>query len=134
MLTGCNKPKSGSGPTLKFKNVSTTELHSGGNIQFTLSFTDAGSSISDSIYVEEVVANCTNSSFSQFYAIPAFPASKNQQGDLTVTYGYNSPQSYQQLSPKCEQNDTAVFRFVLSDNAQHISDTVSSPSVIIFYP
>ena len=37
------------------------------------------------------------------------------------------------MPPQCPpQNDTAVFRFALKDDADHVSDTVSSPTIIIY--
>ena len=35
------------------------------------------------------------------------------------------------IAPQCQRNDTAVFRFVIKDKANHVSDTVSSPPIII---
>jgi hypothetical protein len=58
--------------------------------------------------------------------LPPFPSGKNQTGDILVTFSYND------VSPKCfPRNDTAIFKFVLKDMAQNISDTVSSPPIII---
>ena len=60
------------------------------------------------------------------YPVPPFPTGKNQKGDVVVTFDYNG------VSPKCfPRNDTAVFKFVLKDKAQNVSDTVTSPAIII---
>lgn len=133
MLAGCKKDKYNSTPSLKFKDVNTKELHSGQFLTFTLTFTDAEGDLTDSVYVEELVPNCSNSSFNDWYPLPSFPTSKNQKGDITVNFEYNVGAGYQNISPKCQMNDTAVFRFALKDKAQHISDTVSSPPIIIIY-
>ena len=111
ILSGCSKKKYGSTPTLKFKSVNTTNLATGQLLQFTLSFTDAEGDLTDSIYVEEIAPNCANSSFATQYSLPSFPASKNQAGDILVTFGYNAGSAYTNIAPQCQKNDTAVFRF-----------------------
>jgi hypothetical protein len=129
--TSCKKDKFSSTPSLKFKSVNTTELHNQQLLQFTLSFTDAEGDLTDSIFVSEVVPQCANSNFGNYFPLPAFPTSKDIQGDITVSFGYNVT-GYQTVSPKCGVNDTAVFRFALRDKALHVSDTVSSPRIILF--
>lgn len=133
IFIGCKKKDSGSVPTLKFKSVNSTEIHSGDLIEFTLSFKGGSITGTDSVVVQETVPNCPGSSFSVLYPLPAYPATKNQNGEITVTFGYNAQGGYQDISPKCQQNDTAVFRFALKDNQQHVSDTVSSPTIILYY-
>jgi hypothetical protein len=132
MLTSCNKNKFGSTPSLKFKSVNTTELRTGQSLQFTLSFTDAEGDLTDSVFVEKIVPYCAGSTFSELYPLPGFPTSKNSEGDVIVTFGFNAD-PYQNISPQCQKNDTAVFRFALNDKAQHVSDTVSSPTIILYY-
>jgi hypothetical protein len=133
ILPGCSKKKFGSTPTLKFKSVNTTQLNTGQLLQFTLAFTDAEGDLTDSIYVDQVVPNCPASSVATYYALPPFPASKNQDGDIIITFGYNAGSGYTNISPQCQQNDTATFRFALRDKALHVSDTVSSPKIILYY-
>lgn len=135
VLSGCGKDKFGTTPTLKFKKVNTTELHSGQMLTFTLSYTDAEGDITDSMFIEKIVPNCAASNFQDGHPVPDFPTTKNQSGELTVTYGYNSADpSYTPVgSPQCQRNDTAVFRFALRDKANHTSDTVSSPPIVIVY-
>lgn len=127
ILPGCNKDKFGSKPVLKFKSVNTRVLTTGQQLEFTLSFTDGTGNLSGSMYVEENVPTCPTSSFSEMDSIPKFPTSKNQKGDLVVTYPYEN------IAPKCQQNDTAVFRFAISNKENHTSDTVSSPPIIIIF-
>ena len=134
ILTGCNKNKFGTTPTLKFEKVNTQNLRPGETIVFTLSFTYKGD-LNGSLFVQELVPKCDNitiDSINQPYLLPPFPAATNNKGEITVTYGYNvgnSPIS----TPKCTpRNDTAIFRFVLKDKAMKASDTVSSPPIIIY--
>lgn len=130
IFTGCKKDSAGGAPTLKFKSVNATEIRSGNIVQFTLSF--EGGSGNDTITVQEIVPYCTGSSFITSYPLPSYPVSKNQDGDITVTYGFNAG-GFVDISPKCSMNDTAVFRFSLKDDKLHTSDTVSSPKVILYY-
>lgn len=132
ILTGCGKPKFSSTPSLKFTSVNTTELRSGQTLQFTLSFTDAEGDISDSIFTQKIVPGCAASEFAQGYSIPSFPASKDQKGDILISFGLNVNGIPQVIGPTCNQNDTAIFKFYIRDLAKHISDTVSSPPIIIY--
>ncbi len=136
ILSGCHKDKFNTTPSLKFTSVNTTELRSGQLLRFTLNFTDAEGDLSDSIFVQKLVANCPASGFNQAFPVPSFPVSKDQQGELLITFGYNANTptiSYSDVvASRCAQNDTAVFRFALRDKANHISDTISSPPIIIY--
>lgn len=136
--TSCNKQKFGTTPSLKFVSVNTTELHNQQFLQFTLSFTDAQGDFSDtsSINVLEVVPNCPESmsANSGTYKLPSFPTSKDEKGNLVLTFQYNGSSGYTSISPQCQQNDTAFFKFTLKDNANHISDTASSPKIVLVYP
>ncbi len=132
ILASCTKSKFSSTPSLKFKSVNTTDLFSQGVITFTLHFTDAEGDLTDSLFVQEVVANCPASDLSGLFALPSFPTTKDAQGDITVNFGYNRS-DYLSISPQCQENDTAVFRFALRDKALHVSDTVSSPVITIHY-
>lgn len=134
LFSACKKDKFATTPSLKFKSVNTTTLQTGQQIQFVLSFTDAEGDLTNKVFVQEIVPNCTLSSFQDTYQVPPFPTSKNQKGDITVVFGYNtSDPGLSNISPKCQRNDTAVFRFALTDAAMHTSDTVSSPPIILVY-
>lgn len=132
LFTSCKKQNYSSTPSIKFESVSTTQLQRNQTIKFTFSFTDAEGDILDSVYVQELVPNCQASNVEGLFPIPTFPSSKNQKGTIDVTLGYNV-NNYANISPQCSQNDTAVFRFALRDQANHVSDTVSSPKIIIYY-
>ncbi len=124
-LTGCKKHKFQSTPSLKFKSVSSTVVPANQGIQFKLSFTDAEGDLNDSIYIQKITTNCPNSNFDDYYDIPSFPTSSNEEGDIVVTFRYID------IAPRCQQNDTAVFRFAIKDKANHVSDTASTPPIII---
>ena len=132
VFASCRKNTANSAPTLKFKSVNTTQLHQQELIHFTLAFTDGPGNLLDSVYVEEKVPNCPTSNLSGYFPVPAFPTSKNQKGDVVVTFGYNVS-GYTSLSPQRQENDTAVFRFAIRDVNKNTSDTVSSPPIILYY-
>jgi hypothetical protein len=125
ILTGCGKDKFKSTPSLKFKSVSSKIIPPGYDIQFTLSFTDAEGDLNDSIYIEKFEPTCEASGFQDYYDIPSFPTTKNEKGDILVNFRNID------IAPKCDRNDTAIFRFVIKDKAGHVSDTASSPNIII---
>lgn len=125
ILTGCTKEKFKSTPSLKFKSVNSKVIPPNYDIQFTLSFTDAEGDLNDSIYIEKFEPTCINSNFTDYYDIPSFPVSKNEKGDIIVNFRYFD------IAPQCQRNDTAIFRFAIKDKAGHVSDTASSPPIII---
>ncbi len=133
LLWGCSKDKFSTKPQLKYKSVNTNQLVRGQVITFTLSFTDAEGDISDSIFVQKIEPTCANSYFDAIYKIPSFPLSKNLQGDIEVSYGYNVANFPLLLGPQCMRNDTCYFRFVLKDKAQNKSDTATSEPIVIVY-
>ena len=129
-LYSCNKNKYTTAPQLKYKSVNTKSLHPGETLQFTLSFTDAEGDLTDKIFVQKIVRPCPTSPAGGFIdssnTLPLFPTGKDQSGDLLITYNYIS------LNPLCNRNDTAIFKFVLRDKAQHLSDTAVSDAIVIF--
>lgn len=124
-LSACKKSKFQSTPSLKLKSVSTTVLLPNQDIQFTLSFTDAEGDLNDSLYIEKNALNCPASSLTDHYTIPSFPTTKDEKGEIVVNFRYFD------IAPKCQENDTAVFRFAIKDKANHFSDTVSTSPIII---
>lgn len=130
-MAGCTKDKFTTAPQLKYKSANTTGLHRGEVLELTLSFTDAEGDLTDRIFIQKIITPCPSSPGGGFKDssnfIPQFPSGHNQSGDIIITYGYND------LSPECSpRNDTAIFKFVLRDQAQHLSDTATSEPIIIF--
>ena len=125
-FSSCKKDKFATKPSLKFNSVNTPVLSQGGTLIFNLSFTDAEGDLTDTLFITKFEPNCVASRFNAKYALPPFPTGKNQKGDVIVTFDYNG------VSPKCfPRNDTAVFKFVLKDKAQNISDTAVSGNIVI---
>lgn len=130
-FTGCTKDKFTSKPQLKFESINTKVLDRGQIVSFTLSYTDLEGDLQDSIYVEKVEPNCPLSGFSSRYKLPAFPATRNSQGDLNISFGYNVNNYPLIKAPQCDRNDTCYFRFMLKDKAQNKSDTINSDVFVI---
>ena len=131
LLASCGKDKFNTTPTLKYKSVNKKILgRFDGDLVFTLSFTDAEGDLDGTLTIIKQVSLCLNGTDGGFvapYEVPEFSSGKNQKGDFLVTFGYND------IGPKCpNRNDTAIFKFVLQDKAQHVSDTaVSEPIILI---
>src|SRR5690242_15714367 len=104
ILTGCKKDKFGSKPSLKFKSVNTTVLPPHQLIQFTLTFTDAEGDLNNSIFIEKIEPTCELSNFRDTTSlIPTFPVSKNEKGDLIVTFGNNpNDPAYKNIGAQCQ--------------------------------
>ena len=136
-LFSCNKNKYNTIPSLKLTSVNNSVLHAGDMLIIRLAFTDAEGDLSadSALFVQEKVLNCTvaGSGFKQPYALPAFPTTKNQDGDIIVTYGYKVNGIQDVSNPRCFKNDTVVFRFALRDNARHTSDTVVTDKIVITF-
>ena len=133
LFSACSKDKFSSTPSLKYVSENTTNVVPGSELVFTLSFTDAEGDLTDSLTVLKYVPNCIADTFTQLHPLPEFPTTKNQKGNILVKLLYNVNSINTIGAPTCTpQNDTATFRFVLKDKAQHSSDTVSSPKIIIF--
>jgi hypothetical protein len=132
-IISCTKSKFTEAPQLKYKSVNTTELNKGQYIVFKLSFTDGDGDLQDSLFVEKVALNCRDSYSKQKYKLPAFPATKNTEGEFEVIFGYNVVPLLK--APQCPHiNDTCIFRFMLKDKAQNTSDTVSSETIVLLNP
>ncbi len=131
-LASCKKDQFNTKPSLKLESVNTEDLFPGQQLTFTFSFTDKEGDVSGKIFVEKYEPTCPGSSFKQDYTVPNFPASGNQKGEVTVTFGYNVS-GLSNISPKCMRNDTAVFRFALIDKAMNASDTIQSQPIILHY-
>lgn len=132
ILSGCGKDKFDTVPKLEFTSVNTTELRNGNVIRFTLSFTDKEGDVSNNVFIEKTSPDCPDGDFKEIYKVPEFPSTSNQKGEIVLSFGYNV-EGIPNISPQCKKDETASFRFVLSDEAGNVSDTVSSPLIKLIY-
>src|SRR5258708_3289392 len=127
VLMACNKSNFTSTPQLTFKGVNPTVLSPNGDIVFQLSYTDNERDIQNTIYVQKITQNCSTSDFAEAYPMPTdVPKVGDSQGEIDISYSYGPNLRYPAIKePACEgQNDTCVFRFALTDLANHTSDTI----------
>lgn len=133
VLAGCSKDKYTTKPQLTFKSVNTTLLQPNQSIQFIIEVTDREGDIQDSIWIQKFEPNCPSSNFIAKYKMPDFNKLRNLKGDIEICFGYGIGLGCAPITgPFCpNRNDTAVFKFWLQDNAKNMSDTISSPSIVI---
>lgn len=132
LLTACGKDTLKSRPQLTLKSVSSTTVPANGDLQIVLRLSDREGDFMESIYVEKTTTRCTNSNFldSQLYTIPTdLPRSTFFAGDVVLTFTYPF-----ELQPRCNRPDTTTFRFWIKDAAGNISDTATTPKIIILKP
>ncbi len=81
--------------------------------------------------VQKISSTCDQASYIDTlkYAIPSFPSTNNQKGDILLTF------STLDLAPfECNGQDTleqATFKFWVNDKGGHQSDTLVIPPITI---
>jgi len=129
---GCGKPKSGSKPELKLEKVNSQEIPPQSILKFTFNFVSA--SKPDTIFIDfakNVLPDCQLTNIPLFFKIPDFP-SGTEKGKVEIQFSNGPVQGYTDLgSPQCGDNDTLVFKFVIKDIKGNISDTVTSPKIVM---
>jgi len=133
LLAACNKDKFTTKPQLEFKSVNSFEVQPGSRLVITLKYTDKEGDIQDSIYIIKDVPNCLQDTFGRWYPIPSgVPDIRNAEGEIEITYSHLPDATFPLIGePSCGENDTCIYRFALSDRAGNISDTISTPPVVI---
>jgi hypothetical protein len=129
---GCKKDKYSSTPQLTYKSVNVNPVLPNEIVKFVITVTDAEGDISNSLFVQKVSLNCGASNFSAPYPVPDFPSNSNLKTDISVSFsnGGNN-QGYINIANCIEPADTCYFRFVLTDKANHVSDTIKSETIVI---
>ncbi len=126
---GCGDKISGNKPSLKLDGVNTHEVARNSLLRFSFSFESKHAA--DSIYIEKVVPDCPGSSFEAFFKVPDYPVSVGK-GNMDIFFVNGFLGEYVDLrSPTCGMNDTVTFKFVLRDIEGNISDTITSPQIVI---
>jgi hypothetical protein len=134
LLAACNKDKFTTKPQIEFDNVNTDVVQPGSQLIITLTYRDKEGDIRDSIYVERRAVNCETDTIRALYAIPTnVPKIKNAEGNIVISYSHLPDFTYPNIGdPTCgTAADTCIYRFALSDEAGNVSDTISSPQIII---
>jgi len=127
----CSKDTYNTKPTLKFISVNGSVYSQPSVVTFRLQCTDKEGDVVDTIWVQRVskVARCATLSRVDSFLIPNFDPPKNVKADFEFTYNYGSiiPPN---LGACSQADDTSYFRFWMSDEANHTSDTVQSPDLV----
>jgi hypothetical protein len=127
----CRKDKFNTKPSLSFKSVNAKTFFATQDIKMLLNATDKEGDLTDTIFIFKRSRNC-NVLNTYKIKLPVFPTSNNLNIDVAVnfTYGFNG--NYFNLNPNCSpKNDSCSFKFVLKDKAGNVSDTITSPEIVL---
>lgn len=132
-LMACSKDKYTTKPQLTFKNVNTNVLNRNQQLRFTLEVTDAEGDIQDTLWVEEVVRNCSSAGFVTKYKMPEFSGTSNLKSEIDVCFAYGNNLGCPVIGPTCltGANDSATFRFWIQDKEKNVSDTITTDEIVI---
>jgi hypothetical protein len=135
----CSKDTYNTKPTLTFESVNNTIFPQPSVVVFKLQCTDKEGDVVDTIWVQRVSKVACDPSLSRIdsFRIPNFDPPKNVKADFYFTYSYPPDQSGNANLLACtigqseSATDTSYFRFWMHDRANHISDTVNSPEIVL---
>ncbi len=134
----CSKDTYSTKPTLTFESVNNTIFPQPSVVTFRLQCTDKEGDVVDTIWVQRIskVSACEYLSRVDSFSIPNFDPPKNVKADFYFTYTYPPGQAGANLLACTNANslsttDTSYFRFWMHDKAQHVSDTVNSPDIVL---
>lgn len=138
IVTGCNKDKLDTVPKLKLKSISNSVVPVNGSVRILLEFADKEGDLTNSIFVQKIRTNktvvpTTRDSFS--LKMPSFPA--NSRGEITIDLNYQeilsaiNPPTIPGSNPPAKQPDTLLVKLAVRDNAAHVSDTITTPQLVI---
>jgi len=139
-LVTCSKDTYDTKPTLKFESVNATVFPQPSVIIFKLQCTDKEGDVVDTIWVKRVskLEPCMYLDSAIGFPIPDFNPSKNVKADFDFTYNYpvDVTGNGGATMPGCTNGsasltDTCYFEFWMHDQAQHVSDTVQSPEIVL---
>jgi hypothetical protein len=132
VLCACHKDKFETTPTIRIKDMNTTEVHApDGILRITLEVTDkeGDAGEGDLTYIR-VRTNSTpipdptnnDKADSPHVAVPPYPKTDKVDMVLTIPYSF--------LDEDPQRNDTMYFRLTLRDSKNHQSDTINTKSVV----
>ena len=130
----CSKDTFNTTPSLKFVGVNGSVFPQPSMVTFRLEFTDKEGDISDTIWIQRVsiVTACSDKSFIDSFPIPDIGAPHNVKGEFDFNFEYpQQTATHANLNACSLHDDTSYFRFWMHDKAQHVSDTVQSPNIVL---
>jgi hypothetical protein len=139
ILIACSKGKLTTTPKLELKSLSSTTVPANGTLTVVLKFKDKEGDISDTFYVKKIRLNrrvVTTIRDSFFYKVPEVP-SKTYRGEFQLDLDYQtilsaiSPPIIPGSNPPQREPDTLMLKFATKDKANHVSDTLVIPQIIV---
>lgn len=132
-ITACKKSQYTTSPQLTFKSVNATTISRGQLLSFKIDVTDKEGDIQDTIWIQKISYTCPDQgSYLSPQAVPKFTPIRDLKGEFDITYLYGGiNQGYPTVSGCSQKNDSCYFRFWLKDKAQNVSDTISSPTILL---
>jgi hypothetical protein len=140
-LTACNKDLYTTNPQLLFQSVNSTNVPIGGSLDFKMQVTDKQGDIQDSMWIERVsyIPDCLgNDSAVLSYPMPQFTGTSDLKAQIDVYFTYGTNDGVDAELTPCSVGVTGVaitdscyFKFWMKDNANHVSDTVRSPTIVL---
>lgn len=135
MFYGCSKDTYNSKPKITLRGTIPASVAPGSLLLFQIEFTDKEGDVQDTLYVQKFSKVCPNQpgvTFTSKNRVPGFTPTSNLKGILEIGYGYNANIPGYESLPACpNKTDTAYFRFWLKDKANNVSDTITSPNIIL---
>ncbi|BAV07500.1 hypothetical protein FLA_3526 [Filimonas lacunae] len=131
VVIACKKDAYTTKPQLKYKSENSRFVTTASTLTFTLEVTDKeGDIVEDTIWASKHSLHCSAPDDDPYpYLIPStLPQTKDLKADIEFTFS---------TAPKCalglgnNDDDSCYFKFWIIDKARNVSDTVSSPLIII---
>lgn len=126
---GCSKDKYQTKPSLEIKEVNTSDVQVGQTFTVTLKYTDKEGDVAGAhIGVAKVTTNCALSNFIDTlkYSVSGdVPSTSNQKGEIDIIFPYIF------VNPFCAFDDSAVFKFWITDGGGNRSDTATTGLIVI---
>jgi hypothetical protein len=131
-IAACSKDQYTTKPQISFKSVNSTTFAKPSLLNFKVEFTDKEGDIQDTLWIQKLSFKCADGNFVAPYPVPSFPATKDLKGEFDISFVYGLADAGYPAVPGCSQrDDSCYFKFWLKDKANHVSDTISSPILIL---
>lgn len=138
LIGACEKDDITTKPKITFVSASTDFVPLDADLSFILEFSDKEGDLSSPIIVIKESSSCLDAGFedSVTWAFPDIPGTKNTDGELEIKIDgmvkLNRfrcvPSPY---APDADTVETAIFKFVIKDDAGNYSDTAASIPITI---
>jgi hypothetical protein len=148
VIVSCGKDVYTTSPHLTFTSVNGSVFPNGALIQFKLNVTDKQGDIQDSIFMQRItfVPACIGNDSTgndtavkgNGFQMPQFTGNPDINASITLTFTNATSDGVDGSISPCTEGtsgeqikDSCYFKFWMKDNAGNISDTVSSPTIVL---